>query len=358
MIKVRQILLLFMFLSAVSLFGQAGRKYSNAFLSIGVDARAMGMSNSIVASVDDASAGYWNPAGLANMGHAFDFGLMHAEYFASIAQYDYLAGAMDIDENQSVGFTLIRFGVDNILNTTQLIDQNGNVDYNRITKFSAADYAFMGSYARKIPSIKGLTVGANMKIVYRQIGDFADAYGFGIDAGAQYRPGKWRFGVTLRDITTTVNSWVFNTDDLEEVFEDTGNELPQNGIELTIPRMLFGAGRVWEFSEKFTMLSEVDLDFTFDGQRSTLVSSSAVNINPSAGLEFAYSNFVFVRAGIGQFQRIPNIDGIEEMNFQPTLGVGFKYRGISVDYALTDVGNTSAALYSNIFSLKYRFNRK
>jgi hypothetical protein len=283
---------------------------------------------------------------------------MHAEYFASIAQYDYLGAAMDIDQEQSVGFTVIRFGVDNILNTTQLIDQNGNVDYNRITKFSAADYAFMGSYARKISSVPGLSVGANAKVVYRQIGDFAAAYGFGLDLGLQYRPGDWQFGFTLRDATTTVNSWVFNTDDFEEIFEDTGNELPQNGIELTIPRALIGAGRTWELSEKFSLLSEVNLDMTFDGQRNTLVSSSAININPMAGLELGYGNFVFLRLGGGQFQRTQSIIGEEEIGWQPTLGVGFKYLGISIDYALTDVGNQSTALYSNIFSLKYRWERR
>ena len=40
------------------------------------------------------------------------------------------------------------------------------------------------------------------------------------------------------------------------------------------------------------------------------------------------------------------------MGFQPNIGLGFKYKGIQVDYALTDLGDQSAALYSNIFSVK------
>ena len=40
-----------------------GRKYSNAFLEIGVDARAMAMSNAVIASSNDVNATYWNPAG-------------------------------------------------------------------------------------------------------------------------------------------------------------------------------------------------------------------------------------------------------------------------------------------------------
>jgi hypothetical protein len=45
-----------------------------------------------------------------------------------------------------------RFGVDDILNTTELIDSEGNIDYNRISLFSTADYGFTFSYARKLPS--------------------------------------------------------------------------------------------------------------------------------------------------------------------------------------------------------------
>jgi hypothetical protein len=45
-------------------YGQAP-KYSNEFLSIGVGARALGMSNSCVAGVNDVTSGYWNPQALA-----------------------------------------------------------------------------------------------------------------------------------------------------------------------------------------------------------------------------------------------------------------------------------------------------
>jgi hypothetical protein len=39
-----------------------------------------------------------------------------------------------------------------------------------------------------------------------------------------------------------------------------------------------------------------------------------------------------------------------KVGFQPN-GLGFKYKGIQIDYALTDLGNQSAALYSNIFKV-------
>jgi hypothetical protein len=55
---------------------------------------------------------------------------------------------------------------------------------------------------------------------------------------------------------------------------------------------------------------------------------------------------------VGNFQQITQIDNTSKLSFQPNFGLGFKYRGIQIDYALTDLGNQSAALYSNIFSVK------
>src|SRR5690606_13896393 len=121
------------------------------------------------------TAAYWNPAGLTGLEGRLDMGLMHAEYFASIAQYDYAAAAMPIDAVSTAGVTLIRFGVDDILDTSELIDQDGNVNYDRIKKFSAADYALLLSYARKHSRWDGVSYGGNVKIIYRGIGDFAKA---------------------------------------------------------------------------------------------------------------------------------------------------------------------------------------
>ena len=160
-------------------------KYSNEFLAIGIGADALGMANSVVAQTGNVTSGYWNPAGLTQVNKWLEVGLMHSEYFAGIAKYDYLGLSHAIDRKSTVGFSAIRFAVDDIPNTTQLIDQQGNVDYTKITTFTAADYAFLFSYARKL-RIKGLSVGGNFKLINRKVGDFAKSWGFGLDAGAQY----------------------------------------------------------------------------------------------------------------------------------------------------------------------------
>ena len=333
-----------------------GRKYSNAFLEIGVDARSMALSNSVIASSNDVNATYWNPAGLMGVRDSWQASAMHAEYFASIAQYDYAAFAAPIDATSTAGVALIRFGVDDILDTTQLLDEDGNVDYDRINRFSAADYALIASYARQAKNNPNLRYGGSVKIIYRQIGDFANAIGFGFDLGLQYQKNKWLFGATLRDATSTFNAWSINDSKLKDVFAETGNELPTENLELTIPRLLLGVGRSFKLSENYSLHSELNADFTFGGRENTLVSADFGNINPGLGLELGYRNFVFLRAGAGNVKRLQDFNGNREFTVQPKLGIGFKYRGISIDYALTDIGSASGALYSNIFSVNFNFS--
>src|SRR5690606_36566111 len=102
----------------------------------------LGMSGAQVGLVNDLTAGYWNPAGLLGISSNFQVGFMHAEYFAGIAKYDFGAFAKPIDKTSAFGVSLIRFGIDDIPNTIDLIDANGNINYNRVSTFSAADYAF------------------------------------------------------------------------------------------------------------------------------------------------------------------------------------------------------------------------
>ena len=54
---------------------------------------------------------------------------------------------------------------------------------------------------------------------------------------------------------------------------------------------------------------------------------------------------------MGNFQDVAEFDGSTSLSFQPNFGVGFSYKGITIDYALTDIGDQSEAIYSNIFSL-------
>ncbi|NND64016.1 MAG: PorV/PorQ family protein [Flavobacteriaceae bacterium] len=321
-------------------------------MNIGVDAAAFGMANAVTASTGDVNSGYWNPAGLLNLEDK-QLSLMHASYFANIANYDYAAFAMPLDKQSAVGLSVIRFGVDDILNTTQLIDDQGNIDYNRISLFSTADYGVTFSYARSLP-LDGLNLGVNAKVIRRIIGDFATSWGFGLDVGVKFiTKSEWKFGLMARDITTTFNAWSIDEGKFAEIsgaVEGQNQELPET-TEITIPKLQFGIAKRFDLHSDFSLMGEMDLNFRF-AQTNDIISTSFTSITPAVGLEFDYIKMVYVRAGVGNFQNITQLDGSESVGFQPNIGVGFKYKGIQVDYALTDIGDQSAALYSNVFSLK------
>jgi hypothetical protein len=253
-----------------------------------------------------------------------------------------------------VAFSWIRFGVDNIMNTTELIDKQGNIDYNRITYFSAADNAFLLSYAYHFEKIKGLSVGANAKIIRRTIGKFAGAWGFGLDVGLQYNNKGWQVGAMLKDATSTFNAWNYHlTDRVIEVFKETGNEIPENTLEVTIPKLNIGGGKFVPFGKGFSGTFALDFDCTFDGKRNTLIRSKPLSIDPHFGMELAYKTIVALRAGIGNFQQIPYFDGKNKFTCQVNFGIGIGIKNIVfIDYAYTNLGNISIALDSHIFSLK------
>ncbi|WP_235904679.1 PorV/PorQ family protein [Patiriisocius marinus] len=338
-------------LTTITVSAQTVRKYSNEFMNIGVDAASFGMSNSVVASTNDVNSGYWNPAGLVNL-ETQELSLMHASYFANIANYDYAAFAMPLDDNSAVGLSIIRFGVDDILNTTQLIDSQGNINYDNISLFSTADYGFTFSYAKRLP-LDGLNVGVNAKVIRRIIGDFASSWGFGLDAGIQFKRNNWNFGLMARDITTTYNSWSIDEEKFAEIqgaVEGQNQDLPET-TEITIPKLQLGVSREFIYHYDYSFLAEIDLNVRF-AETNDLFSSSGLSFTPSAGFQFGYIDMIYLRGGIGNFQTITQLDGEDSTGFQPNIGLGFKYKGIQIDYALTDIGDQSAALYSNVFSLK------
>ncbi len=337
-------------------YGQTARKYSNEFMNIGVDAAALGMSNAVVSQSADVNSGYWNPAGLIFIEDS-QIALMHSSYFANIANYNYAAFAMPLDNRSAIGISLIRFGVDDILDTTQLIDDQGNINYDRISLFSTADYGVTFSYARKIP-LDGFSYGVNAKVIRRIIGDFASSWGFGLDLGIQFQSqNDWKFGLMARDITTTFNAWTFDKDKLETIKDavDGQNQDVPEATEITIPKLQLGMSKKFIFRYDYSLVTALDLNVRFE-QNNDVISTSFASITPSLGFEFGYTDLVFLRAGIGNFQNELQIDNSENITFQPNFGVGFKYRGIEIDYAFTDIGDQSAALYSNVFSLKLDFS--
>jgi hypothetical protein len=331
----------------------SAQKYSNEFLSIGVGARAQGMGNAVVANIQDVTAAAWNPAGLAGIDlQGLQLGAMHAEWFGGVGKFDYLGITLPLAQaGRRIGISLIRFGVDEIPNTLSLYEADGTVNFDNVTEFSAADYAFLGSYAQTLKARNGqFLIGGNIKVIHRRIGPFATAWGFGVDLGIQYKVGNWSFGAVGKDLTSTFNAWSFNFTEAEkQVLAITNNEIPINSVEVTRPQVLLGIARRFQFN-KVGLMPELDFTITTDGARNTLISSDPFSIDPSFGIEADYNKFLYVRAGVSQFQREKDFDNKETIAVRPAIGVGLKISALRLDYAFTDLGDQDNT-YSHVISL-------
>jgi hypothetical protein len=342
------------------------RKYSNEFLNIGAGARGLALGGAQVGSVQDGTAGYWNPAGLVGVKDNPSINVMHAEYFAGIGKYDFASVALPVQDNRrTLAFSLLRFAVDDIPNTLFLVEPDGSLNFNNIQKFSSADYAVLLSFAQSLVETddKKISFGVNAKIIHRKVGSFATAWGFGIDAGVQMHSGRWRIGAVARDITTTFNAWSFKfTEREKEKLYLTKNDIPVKSTELTAPRLVIGGGYNFRISEAVDLLAEANLNMTFDGKRNTVVSSKAVSIDPSLGLEASINDAFFIRAGITNFQKaLSDGDTLNQKKvwiYQPSLGAGVKIKNVVLDYAYTNLANQSNPLYTHVFSLRLNLKRK
>ncbi len=364
-IKIKSLILL-LFLMPSVLVAQF-RKYSNEFLNIGAGARGLSMGSAQVASVKDGTAGYWNPAALVHIKQQPQVNIMHAEYFAGIGKYDYANAAIPLkDGKRTIGVSVLRFAVDDIPNTVFLVEPDGSINFDNITTFSSADYAFLFSYAQPLKDLgpdKKLNMGFNAKVIHRKAGDFARSWGFGFDAALQYIHKRLQVGLVARDVTTTFNAWSYSINDkMREVFYVTQNDIPVKSTELTAPKLIAGVSYNFNLGRSVNLLAEANLDFTFDGRRNTVISSSAASVDPKLGLEASVKDVFFIRAGINNFQKALEDDDSTYSKkvwiYQPALGAGFRLQNVAIDYAFTNLANQSNPLYTHVFSLKLDLVKK
>lgn len=349
--------LLLLVTGASAAHGQRIAKYGADFLAGGVDARALGMGGAYVAHASEVTAGYWNPAGLHRI-ESTQVSYMHVSRFAGSVTFDYGALAVPLDERSALGISFFRSGVNDIVNTLNAWDpvlQQPKANYESlITTFSAADWALFVSYSRQIND--RLSAGVNFKGIRRSIGDFAQAYGYSMDAAAQYRVGAYRLGVTVQDLSTMLQSWSVNREEFQlsgdDINPDTGEpytfsevfgqDIPQGGTELVLPVVRLGSGAVWPVGERHTVTAGFDVDVAFDGQRAFVPNMGGVSFHPRVGGAFNYAGVAEVRAGLQRIQTGGDLGGITA---SPSVGAGVRLDRISLDLSFGDfVGITAEDL--------------
>lgn len=291
--------------NAQTVFG----KYAGEFMAIGVGGRALGMGGAFTAVANDITAGYYNPAGLANLNYP-QISLMHAEQFGDLLNYDYGAVAIPYGSDMSFGLSIMRLGVDGIPDTRNaLYDANGDgvvdintdrLDYSQITEFSNQDWAFYLSFAKRHSD--NFYWGASVKIIRRDIAEFG-ATGIGFDVGALYMPVENLFvGANIQDVTTTLVAW------------STGrNELISPTAKLgTAYRLNILGG---------TVTPALDFDVRFENRRSSAYYNlGPVSFDIHAGLEYTFKNLFSIRGGYNDVKQF-------------TVGAGIKLPKLNIDYS-------------------------
>ena len=364
-------------LAAGPAHGQRIAKYGADFLAGGVDARALGMGGAYVSLAHEVSAGYWNPAGLSGLSYP-EISYMHVERFAGAVSFDYGAVAMPVTARSTVGVSVFRSGVNDIVNTLAAWNPDRGQPLpnyeSRITRFSAADWALFVSYSRQVSG--RLSMGVNFKGVHRSIGDFASAWGYSMDVSARYRMGLYRFGAVIRDLTTMLQSWSINpsafevnctnpVDDqpFEACLNDNGSliennaaryravfdqRIPQGGTALVLPVARLGSGAVWPVGDGHELTVGLDVDVAVDGQRAFVPNIGDVSFHPRLGMAFRYAGVVELRGGIQRLQ-IGDPIGVD---VTPSVGAGLDLEQVSVDFSFGDF----AGLVAQDLGYSYRIS--
>ena len=194
---------------------QAATGYAGEFLALGAGGRGLALGGAYVALVDDATAGYWNPAALTGTKRTLH--IMHSQRFAGLVSHDF--AAVNFNEflffnGFSIGF--LRLGVNDIAFTT-LPNPTAPVSADNRPQIasteSSSDYALYVSGGHRLS--ERLDAGISVKLLYRNVASFT-AYGTGLDVGARFRLNQHVIvAAVVRDVTTTPIVW--NTDTTDRI---------------------------------------------------------------------------------------------------------------------------------------------
>ncbi len=321
---------------------------ANDFLEIGGFAASQSLGNADGAHISGSEAGFCNPAGLSLDGGKWDFALLHNRYMGGLATQNMLAAACQTDSLTTFGATLVRVGVDDIQNTLHLFDSDGKINYDNISYFSVADYALYFSFGRQLKRVPALTIGGNVKLIYRHEGEFANAYGFGIDLAARYSRRWFSCAAVLRDATTTFDFWSVNESKFDSAYLATGNTVPESRLEQRSPSLMLSAAYRMQRGDFYTTaMAALRTYFGYNTQY--IIHSNFASIDPCVGVELSYKDLVYVRGGISDFQHDSRLSISHKTSARPSIGAGLRLYGFRIDYAFFFSGSIGEG--SNVVTL-------
>jgi hypothetical protein len=287
---------------------------TGSFLNLPVGARAAGMGASFVAIADDASAMYWNPAGITQA-EGTSATYTYAPMFAGM-NHQFAGVSFPLSTDWRLGVHALSYGSDAIEITT-MFDQEGNGG-----TYTAQDLSLGLTIAGQLT--EQFSFGATGKFINLKLADVS-ASSVAFDFGTLYRPGilGLRIGFAVDNLAPAVKYTGTGLVKAGDVDPITGNQQPDVQFEsgdATLP-LTFRAGiatDVFEGDEEQSLL--VNTEFSTAADRAEYLG---------IGVEYTWNKLISVRGGY-HF-------GSDEA-FGPSGGIGVNYETGSftgrIDYAI------------------------
>jgi hypothetical protein len=289
--------------SATSFAGSAGTTGFELFRVDGY-ARSAALGGSLIAVEGDLQALSSNPAGLAGftrraggityLKHVLDINLGNLSYAHPVEKIGVLG----------LGITYFDYG------DFDKADENGQ----KLGEFGASDILLTASAARQLR--EDISGGVSVKYLSATIDD-RSASAIALDAGTIYHTGYegWDIGAGVYNVGTALSAFVKEKDPLPTTYK----------LGFSVP------------------LEHLPVHFSFGGSY-----TGEEGVEGAGGLEIKFAEQVFGRVGyntLGIDQRTgSNDDALAGFSG----GIGLKLKSISVDYALTSMGEIG---YLNRFSI-------
>lgn len=252
------------------------------FLTMGVGARASALGGAFVAVSDDATAGYWNPAGLMQISAA-ELVFMHNSWYQDIKN-EYLVLALPLSRSFTLGFGVSYLDYGSF--------EGYSVDDEPTGAYSANASVLSSSGALKIGS--HLSLGVTAKMLSEKL-ERSSATGYAIDVGWLYRASAFSFGLNLRNM---------------------GKGLRYLKDEFPLPRQLLMGLAVSLYENRLTVASDLEIP----SDRGVLLHH---------GFEYCYESTVFLRSGYSHQFGCARPCGSGGMSF----GFGVRHSFGAVDYS-------------------------